>query len=161
MDTAWESELAGLLTGLLAVQDELIDVLTRKRQSLVAADPEGLAATSQREQALIERLQACVEQREALLVRAGAEGIPSDSIQSLAASLPRGRREEIGSQVKLAKARARLLQHHSLTNWVLFQRCLLHLSQLLEIIATGGRMQPTYGMDHSALACGALVDQEA
>ncbi|MCU0373434.1 MAG: hypothetical protein MUE56_09370, partial [Ignavibacteria bacterium] len=29
----------------------------------------------------------------------------------------------------------RLLQHQSLTNWVLAQRSMLHLSQLLEIIA--------------------------
>ena len=44
----------------------------------------------------------------------------------------------------------RLLQHHSLTNWVLVQRTLIHLSQVLEIIATGGRLKPTYGKDDSA-----------
>jgi hypothetical protein len=42
-------------------------------------------------------------------------------------------------------ARMRVLQHHSLVNWVLAQRALLHVSQLLEIIATGGRTQPNYG----------------
>lgn len=161
MDTAWESELAGLLTDLVAVQDGLIDVLVRKRQFLVDADAAGLASIGHEEQGLVERLQACVLRREELLARAQGEGLPSDSIQSLTASLPRSQRGELGSQVKVAKARARLLQHHSLTNWVLVQRSLLHLSQLLGIIATGGRMQPTYGKDHSALACGALVDQEA
>ena len=44
-----------------------------------------------------------------------------------------------------AAERSRLLQHQSLTNWVLVQRSLLHLSQLIEIIATGGRPKPTYG----------------
>jgi hypothetical protein len=39
----------------------------------------------------------------------------------------------------------RVLQHHSLANWVLAQRRLLHVAQSLEIIATGGRMRPTYG----------------
>jgi hypothetical protein len=55
----------------------------------------------------------------------------------------------------------RLLQHHSLTNWVLAQRSLLHITQLLEIVATGGRLQPTYGKGASSHARGALVDQEA
>jgi hypothetical protein len=44
---------------------------------------------------------------------------------------------------------------------VLAQRTLIHLSQMLEIIATGGQMQPTYGKKESVGASGALVDQEA
>jgi hypothetical protein len=57
-----------------------------------------------------------------------------------------------------ARSRTRLLQHQSLTNWVIIQRTLLHLSQVIEIIATGGRMQPTYDKNP---ARGALVDQTA
>ena len=60
-----------------------------------------------------------------------------------------------------ATARMRLLQHHSLTNWVLVQRTLIHLSQMLEIIATGGRLKPTYGKDDSVNSGGFLVDQAA
>jgi hypothetical protein len=55
----------------------------------------------------------------------------------------------------------RLLQHQSLANWVLAQRSLLHVSQLIEIIATGGRMQPTYGDKESVHARGSLVNQQA
>jgi hypothetical protein len=58
-----------------------------------------------------------------------------------------------------ARRRARLLQHQSLTNWVLVQRTLLHLSHVVEIIATGGRMQPTYGKGAPVSAGGILVDQ--
>jgi hypothetical protein len=53
------------------------------------------------------------------------------------------------------------VQHHSLTNWVLVQRTLIHLSQMLEIIATGGRMKPTYGEGGRTDAGGSLVDQAA
>jgi hypothetical protein len=53
------------------------------------------------------------------------------------------------------------LQHQSLTNWVLVQRTLLHLSQLIEIIATGGRLKPTYGKGSDHQAGGALVDRAA
>jgi len=159
MDTAWESELAELLTDLLAAQDDLIDVLTKKRRLLAEVDTEGLAAIGQQEQNLIERLQQCMQRREALLGRAAAEGLPSDSIRSLTSALPRSQRGELGNRVKLANARSRLLQHHSLTNWVLVQRSLLHLSQMLEIIATGGQMQPTYEKGDSVRASGALVDR--
>ena len=55
----------------------------------------------------------------------------------------------------------RLLQNQSITNWVLAQRSLLHVSQLLEIIATGGRLQPTYGEGETVHSVGSLVNQEA
>lgn len=161
MDIAWESELAELLTGLLAAQDELIAVLVRKRRLLAEVDTQGLAAIGLEEQDLLKRLERSLEQRQELLGRAAAEGLPSDSIQSLMSALPKRQSGELGNQVKLANARSRLLQHHSLTNWVLVQRSLLHLSQMLEIIATGGRMKPTYDKGKSVAASGALVDREA
>ena len=49
------------------------------------------------------------------------------------------------ASIREAANRSQFLQHQSLTNWVVVQRSLLHLSQLIEIIATGGRPKPTYG----------------
>ena len=72
-----------------------------------------------------------------------------------------GKGGKLGQQVKQSAARMRLLQHHSLANWVLAQRSLLHVSQLLEIVATGGRLQPTYGDTESVHAGGGLVNQHA
>lgn len=159
METAWESDLVGFLTQLSAVQDESLAILTKKRQLLVAADTQGLADLGTQEQKLIEKLQECLQRREALLKRAAEEGLPSDSIRSLAAALPGTSSETLAGQTREATRRARLLEHHSLTNWVLVQRTLIHLSQMLEIIATGGQMQPTYGKEAVA-AGGALVDRE-
>jgi hypothetical protein len=116
-----------------------------------------------REQQLIDRLQACHERRQQLLARAEAEGLPGDSIDSLSRRLPAQSRARLQASIQEAASRSRLLQHQSLTNWVLVQRTLLHLSQLIEIIATGGRAKPTYGngSDRVAAATGALVDQAA
>ncbi|MHC4406816.1 MAG: hypothetical protein ACYTG0_44925, partial [Planctomycetota bacterium] len=69
MQTTWESELAGFLTRLSAAQDESLEILSKKRELLVAADTQGLADVQAREQALIERLQECLRQREDLLRR--------------------------------------------------------------------------------------------
>jgi hypothetical protein len=116
---------------------------------------------STREQELLERLQACHQRRQQLLARAEAEGLPADSIGSLSTKLPPERRGPVQASIREAAQRSRLLQHQSLTNWVLVQRSLLHLSQLIEIIATGGRSQPTYGNSADGRASGALVDRAA
>jgi hypothetical protein len=55
----------------------------------------------------------------------------------------------------------RLLHHQSLANWVLAQRTLLHIAQMLEIVATGGRLQPTYDPANVSSPGGALVDHAA
>ena len=161
MEAAWESELAKFLTDLSAVQDESLQVLTRKRELLVAGDTGGLAAVGKQEEELLGRLQDCLRRRQELLKRADDEGLPSDSLRSLTAALPGRGKKALADHLREASGRARLLQHHSLTNWVLTQRTLIHLSQILEIIATGGRMKPTYEKSDSADASGALVDRVA
>lgn len=161
MQTSWESEIAKLLTDLLAVQDELLEILTRKRKLLEEADAQGLAAIGQQEERLIDTLGQYAARREELLARADQEGLPSGSILALAKALPRNQRGQLRGQIQLAGSRARLLKHQSLTNWVIVQRTLIHLSQILEIIATGGRLQPTYGEEEPANASGALVDRAA
>ena len=161
MAVEWEVEVAALLNELSDVQGELLHVLERKRGLLVSGDPNAIADMQTDEQSLLDRLQACHERRTALLSQAAADGRPSDSIGSLTASLPQGPRAALGRQVQEAQSRSRILQHNSLTNWVLAQRALIHLSQMLEIIATGGRLQPTYGSGPSSSGSGSLVDQAA
>jgi hypothetical protein len=161
MELNWEAELAGLLNNLSTVQRELLDLLAQKRDRLAASDTQGMAALQPREQEMLAKLQACQEQRTKLLADAQAQGLPSDSIRQLATALPRSRADSVGREIKEVASRSRLLQHQALTNWFLTQRTLIHLSQLLEIIATGGRPQPTYGERDPVLGSGSLVDQAA
>ena len=159
MITAWDRELAALLDELSAVQDDSLEALLRKCRLLGEADTEGLAALGREEERLIARLGECLRRREELLARAAAEGMPAENLGALARALPAGRGGDLPQQVEIARAKARLLQHQSLTNWVIAQRSIIHLSQTLEILATGGRLQPTYGKDGLAATSGALVDQ--
>ncbi len=156
-----EAEVASLLNDLLAGQGELMAILNRKRNLLGAMDREGLAAIAEEEQSMLGVLQDCLTRRQALLARAADEGLPSTSIRALANALPPPHKEPLARQVAAAGSRARLLQTQSLTNWIIIQRTLIHLSQLLEIIATGGRIQPTYGKAESSRAGGVLLNQEA
>lgn len=157
----WESDLAELLNELSGVQSDVLDALGRKRDLLVANDLAGMAALQGTEEELIARLEACHNRRGQLLAQAADEGLPNDSIRALAKSLPRSTQRDLARDVQAAAARSRLLQHQSLANWVVVQRTLLHLAQLLEIIATGGRPQPTYNQGANEHAGGSLVDQAA
>ena len=163
--SAWcpslEAEVASLLNDLLAGQGELMAILNRKRNLLGAMDRDGLAAIADEEQRMLAVLQDCLKRRQDLLARAAGDGLPSTSIRALTNALPPPHREPLARQVAAAGSRARLLQTQSLTNWIIIQRTLIHLSQLLEIIATGGRIQPTYGETGSSRAGGVLLNQEA
>jgi uncharacterized membrane protein len=95
-----------------------------------------------------------------LLVQAGTAGKPAKSLRAAARDLPPAERRNFEPRMQAAKQKARLLQQTALTNWVIAQKTLLHLSQMLEMIATGGRLQPTYGMmGDSSPAGGALLNE--
>ncbi len=157
----FEAEITGLLDQLTSVQTELLDVLGKKRTALATANLSALAELQPREEGLSNRLLECQNRRTSLLAEAKKEGRPSDNVARLANSNSTGKTSKLGNQVKDTANRMRLLQHQSLANWVLAQRSLLHVSQLLEIIATGGQMRPTYGDKESIHARGSLVNQEA
>jgi len=156
-----EAEISALLDDLSSVQSELLEVLRQKRDALSAANVARLAELQPQEEQLAVRLTLCQERRNALLSAAREQGLPNENVAKLATKVSGGKRGGLGQKVKAANSRMRLLQHHSFANWVLAQRSLLHVSQLLEIIATGGRMQPTYGDKESVHARGSLLNQQA
>jgi flagellar biosynthesis/type III secretory pathway chaperone len=161
MPNRWEADIASLLSDILGVQDELLALLAKKRELLVQSDTAGLDALGPEEQRLMQSLTACVQRRQELLGRAEQEGLPAASLQELSKALPRDEHQRLYPRVSQAKSNARLLRHQSLANWMVVQRTLIHLSQLLEIIATGGRLQPTYGEGETSTSSGSLVDRAA
>jgi hypothetical protein len=143
------------------VQGALLATLNEKRQLLASGNINSLSDMSAREQELAARLQACHDRRQQLLQRADTDGLPADSIQSLSDRLPKPGRDRVQASIREAANRSQLLRHQCLTNWVVVQRTLLHLSQMIEIIATGGQPKPTYDKGSNPRAGGALVDRAA
>jgi len=160
-DDNLESELAALLERLSAAQHELLALLAAKRDMIVRRDHAGLASLAPREANLAEELRACHAERQRLLADADAGGLPHRSIADLTSALPNSAANRLGPSVADARQRARLIRHECLTQWVAVQRTVLHLSQMLEIIATGGRTAPTYGKSGGPECSGALMDQAA
>ena len=161
MKIHWDNELGQLLSRLSETQEQLLSLLSTKHYLLLARDHEALSQLLPQEESLCAELQSCYEHRQLLLERAAEEGLPSDSIQSLTRALPEEQLRKLQDPLAEAGRRSRLLQHQSLTHWVVVQRTLLHLSHMLEIIATGGRNHPTYGKEPDSENSGALMDQAA
>ncbi len=159
----WEVEIAELLVDMSDVQQGLLDVLTEKRDLMVAGDIEGMTAVQSREEDLAQQLEECHLRRRDLLQRTASEGLPAKSLDRLTDVLPFDRRRQLQSKLRETNQRNNLVRNQSLSNWVLAQRSLLHLSQLLDIIATQGRSATaTYTpQGEEATAGGALVDGTA
>jgi flagellar biosynthesis/type III secretory pathway chaperone len=157
----WEHDLASLLNELSQVQSELLEVLDAKRAGLSGDDPRRAAELQEQTEQLLHRLQACHERRIQLLDESAHRGSRAENLGKLAMQATAGNREKLARQVKEASHRMRIVHQQCLSNWVLAQRSLLHVAQMLEIIATGGRLQATYGNHDSVAASGALVDHAA
>ena len=157
----WDADFTSLLDELTAVQTELLAVLEQKRRLLGQMDSDGLDAIQEREGALVGRLQQCQDRRQVLLDQAAETGTPATNLRSLARARGNERHRASEPRLQQAQLQARLLQHNALTNWVIAQKTLLHLTHLLEIVATGGRLQPTYGQigDDLAPSGGLLLNQ--
>jgi hypothetical protein len=160
-ETHWDGEIASLLCDLSDVQQELLDHLGEKRDLLATGDSDGLARHHDREVTLIARLEDCHLRRSRLLEGAAREGLPAASLSQLSSSLPGDERHRVLPILTKASNQARLLRHHSLTNWVLAQRNLLHVSYLIEILISGGKLRPTYGKGDAESGSGTLMDHAA
>lgn len=158
-DLHWETELAQLLSRLSDAQQQLLTLLDRKRVYLMKRDTVSLSALVPEEERLCTELQACHDRRQQLLEQASADGKPSDSIRSLAEALPTGESQSLKRSLDETNRRSRLLRHHCVAQWVTVQRTMLHLSHMIEIIASGGQLKPTYGKGGTAANSGALMDQ--
>jgi len=156
-----ERELVDFLGDLSALQDDLLAVLNDKRKALSRGDLTGISELQGREESLLGRLNEMQSRRDSLLARAGNEGRPRQNLERLAHSIDHTTGTALTPRISAMNARTRILRGGAFTNWLLAHRTLLHLSQLVEIIATGGRMKRTYTEGESVHARGALLDREA
>lgn len=142
--SGWRKQLTDFLEGVLQAQKDVVELLERKRELFTKNDPAAIGEIAREEQAATDRLKQCLAEREKLLQYATAEGLPSKTIEILAKATVPYTDGEFFDLLRSVQRQTQLLRQHNITNWVLTQRGLLHSSQMLEIIATRGRMQSTY-----------------
>ncbi len=154
----WESNLLTLLDDLGDAQESLLALLNEKRRHLAERDWTALSATHEKEVSLLQRLEACHRRRQQLLEQAQQLVPQARTLRQVAQWMPLG--EDLHARMEGARARMTLLQHESLSHWVVAQRSLLHLAQILEVLASGGRLKPTYGRETLPVHQGSLVDEQ-
>ena len=88
--------------------------------------------------------------------------MPSDTLELLAARLDKENPGySLEERCRESIRKSKQLQHQSLANWVLAQRTAIHLSDLIEIIGTKGKLSPTYNRHHNkekSYSGGSIVD---
>ncbi|MGL4943831.1 MAG: flagellar export chaperone FlgN [Thermoguttaceae bacterium] len=141
----FETEIAAFLQRLAVVQDDALSVLQRKQKMLVAADAEALQQILIEEERLMARLESVLAERQTILEKARDFGIACESLETLSETFPK--RSDVRREIHNSVYRTRLIQYQSLTNWVLTQRSLLCVNQMLDIIAGGGKASPVYSHD--------------
>ena len=138
-----EHNILQFLHQLSAVQERTLSVLSRKQSLLVKPNQEGLLKIAAEEQEVLAQLKQCLARREEILATARHQGHAAESIQVLCRRiLPP--RSECQRLVEEAARRSRMIQSQCVTNWVMTQKSLIHLSQMLEIVETRGQGKPTY-----------------
>ena len=136
-----EHDILQFLSELSAVQEQTLSVLNRKQKLLVKPNHDALAEIAVEEQEVLIRLRECLDRREEILDAARQQGHDVESLQSLCRRILSS---ECLRLVEEAARRSRLIQSQSMTNWMMTQKSIIHLSYLLEMIATNGRGKPTY-----------------
>lgn len=158
----WKMEITRFLGELEAAQARTLEVLRCKQEHLAASDVAQIKAIEAEEQAVLELLKTCLDRRERLLREAAAGGYEAGTIEDLVALLPEN--DELKRLVRQSISRTRQIRFQSLTNWMLTQRSILHLNQLVELIVMNGGAAPTYNRDKkrdTGESGGRLVDRVA
>lgn len=156
----WEAAITQLLDELLQTQHAMLQLLNEKRRAMVKRDLLAIRDLQPEEERLCSQLQRCQERREELLAHARAAQLPGDDLRVLSRHVT-PQAGNVNDKLSEATNRSILLKHQSLTNWIIAQRNLLHISQMLEIITSGGSAMPTYGKNSGNRGGGFVLDQEA
>lgn len=161
MEIDWETELTELLDDLLETQQEMLRVLGEKREAMTQRDLKRIQSLQPLEESLCKRLIDCQERRADILTVAKQAQLPDENLTQLSRAVATDANGNIHHKVKNVSDHTNLIRHQSLTNWIIAQRNLLHVSQLLEIIASGGQQMSTYGNAASTSPNGFMLDQQA
>lgn len=159
--SGWRKQLADFLEATLRAQKETVALLEHKRELFAKNDMAAIGELAKKEQAASERLQQCLVERERLLQYAVAEGLPAKSVETLAKAVVPYTDDEFFALLRSVRFETQKMRQNNIANWYVAQRGMLHTSQMLEIIATRGRMRSTYTRTHQrnvGPSGGSLVD---
>ena len=138
-----QTDLQNFLQKLNETQIQMLAVLHKKQAILVRPEKEAIALITHEEQQSLGAMQSILQQREDILTAARLQNIRGDSIEQLCGHFfPHNIEvQKLLDETKYQTEQIRLLAY---TNWTLSRKSLIHVSQILELLATQGRGKTTY-----------------
>jgi len=160
-------ELAGeieqLLFALEETQEELGALYRAKRNAIRRADLSDMERLAQSEQGLVERLKTQLQHRSRILQQVKLTGRKSDSLESVVQSLESPARDRLLKQIERTRRAADVNRRESWIVWIVSRQSLRLFSEIMDLIANGGRKAPVYSAqsDSPISMGGALLDASA
>ena len=163
------AELARDIEDLLVAIDEtqaaLAGVYRDKRAAIRQANGPGLDRLTTIEETLVADLQVHLRRREQILQQARQLGLPADSLSSVVRTLDEPLRERLIAQIEETRRVADANRRESWILWIVCKQSLRFFTDVLELIANGGRRAPIYLARPGAVAelstGGSLLDAQA
>jgi hypothetical protein len=163
------AELARDIEDLLVAIDEtqaaLAGVYRDKRAAIRQANGPGLDRLTTIEETLVADLQVHLRRREQILQQARQLGLPADSLSSVVRTLDEPLRERLIAQIDETRRVADANRRESWILWIVCKQSLRFFTDVLELIANGGRRAPIYLARPGAVAelstGGSLLDAQA
>jgi hypothetical protein len=163
------AELARGIEDLLAAIDETQTALgvtyRDKRAAIRQANGPEIERLTKLEQRWVADLEAHLRRREQILQQARQNGLPADSLGSLSRSFNDPPRERLLAKIEEVRRVAEANRRESWILWIVCKQSLRFFSDVIELIANGGRRDPVYRARRGTVAelstGGALLDAKA
>jgi hypothetical protein len=155
------AELERFAATLIDAQEALLRILRRKRIALAAADLETISALQPQEAEAARQLQTLVSWRARILQSARDAGQSCETLTELAHALLGPSAGRLTDMLKSAQRLAADVRQESWVQWVITNRCCNFYSEVLELIAQGGKKPPTYYEQAWTHHGGAVLDANA
>jgi hypothetical protein len=156
-------EIEEFLVAIDETQDALGAAYRDKRAAIRQANAAEINRITKIEEARVVELQVYLRRREQILQRALQMGLPADSLESVARTLPEPFRDSLLAHIEKTRRAADANRRESWILWIVCKQSLRFFSDVVELIANGGRRTPIYsaraGVELST--GGALLDARA
>jgi flagellar biosynthesis/type III secretory pathway chaperone len=162
-------ELAREIEDLLGAIDEsqiaLATVYQAKRAAIRQSDGSEIHRLTTLEESLVTDLQVHLRRRQQILQRAKSLGWPADSLATVVRTFDEPRRDELLAKIQQTQRLADANRRESWILWIVCKQSLRFFSDVIELIANGGRRAPVYLARSGGVAelstGGALLDAKA
>jgi hypothetical protein len=156
-------EIEELLGEIDETQNALGATYRDKRAAIREANAPEIDRLTRFEQEQISELQVHLRRREQILQRARQAGLPADSLKSLVGTLPEPFRESLLAHLDETRRTTDANRRESWILWIVCKQSLRFFSNVIELIANGGRRTPIYSARPEAELStgGALLDAKA